>query len=178
MNAYERLVAEYLQLQGYTIASNVRFRGKQKKYWRDIDIIASKGQRHIVGEVKAHVLKSRIKGFISETSKKFEGAVFKDVLRGMDIQSYEKHIFCWCPSEASKLSEWRTYAKKYDIEIVTYVDIVTSMLEMLRELYWKEDKWVYEKEHSFLMFLQILLDAYYRKHINLEEVIERWKTTK
>ena len=178
MNAYERLVAEYLQLKGYTFTSNVRFRGKKERYWRDIDIIGSRGKNHIVGEVKAHVSESQMKNLISETHRKLELASVKDVLKQMDIQNYEKQIFCWCPSKASKLSNWRKHAEKYGIKIVTYVDIIRFMLETLRESYWTEDRWRYEKEHSFLMFLQILVDASYRKHVDLKTVVKEWRTRK
>lgn len=178
MNAYERLVAEYLQLQGYTVSSNVRFRGKRKGYWHDIDIVGSKGNKHIVGEVKAHLPESKMKSFISKTDREFERVAVKDILKQMDIHNYEKHIFCWSPSKTSKLSNWRKYAKKYGIKIVTYVDIVNFLLETLRVTYWIENRWRYEKEHSFLMFLQILIDASYRKHIDLKKAIDGWKTIK
>jgi hypothetical protein len=169
---YENFVKEYLELQGFFVMQNVKFKKENesgRKAISDIDIIAINPCMHtcsdkcvldpiIVGEVKASVSftnKNQVDDEIKDFNNKKLEAKVKEIL-GDD--NYSRYIFCWDANE-----ETRKYAEKdlkdKPIKIREFWEIIEYLIDKTIEKTKNEAgkrKYLYEPEHPNLMLLQML----------------------
>jgi len=148
---YERLVKEYLELMGFLVRTNTRF--KKGRGWGDIDIIAIDSSRSqiIVGEVKTRSMgKTDIDGENEDFNNLSQQNKIKEILGN---ENYDKYIFCWGADE-----EVKRYAKEnYGIHILQFWEIINYLIDKVREIRHK-GRWRYERGIGFpnLMLLQML----------------------
>jgi len=154
VSVYESIVKEYLELCGNCLV-RLDMKFKKDKGWSDIDILAicfdDEHKKPIVGEVKAFELGiSEVKDI---NDNHFNHPSFKEKLESVGIHDYQKYIFCWDVDD-----DVREYARKNDIKIKCYREIVA-------ELYTKEIKpmrekghWFYHEQYPFTTLLQLIFE--------------------
>jgi Holliday junction resolvase-like predicted endonuclease len=146
---YVSLVKEYLELQGFIVKTETKY--KEKKNWGDIDIIAvrvkdNRVTESIVGEVKGEYKTEKEIEEINE--KKFENLYVKKALNDiLGATNYRKCLYCW-----SWETHRREYAEKLGIAAVSFDEIVDFMLEILA----KRKGYFYLMDYPNLMLLQYL----------------------
>lgn len=150
---YERLVKEYLELEGFLVKLNTKFSKGKRGGPPDIDVIAinpSNG-KIIVGEVKGTGLEKKD---VDTENRDFNDPHLQDKVRQIFGQeTYDEYIFCWGVDEDTK-----SYAKeKYQIHIVQFWEIVNYLINKVREL-GRKKRYRYERgiEYPNLMLLQML----------------------
>jgi len=152
---YERLVKEYLELEGFLVKLNITFSKGKRGLPPDIDVIAinpSNG-KIIVGEVKGTFLERKD---VDTENRDFNDPHLQDKVKQiLGQEAYDKYIFCWGVDENAK-----GYAKeKHQIHVVQFWEIVNYLIDKVRELR-RKDRYRYESgiEYPNLMLLQMLYD--------------------
>jgi len=153
---YVSLVKEYLEMQGFIVKTETKY--KKEKNWGDIDILAIKIKNgkiveFIVGEVKGEYKTPKEVRKINE--EKFENPFVKQKLKELfGSTKYKKYLYCW--SWTSKSIET---AKELGITPVSFTEIINYMLEKVKE----HKGWFYINDYPNLMLLQFLQSQKYIK---------------
>lgn len=125
---YVSLVKEYLELQGFIVKTETKY--KKETNWGDIDIIAVRVKDNlvtesIVGEVKGEYKTEKEIEEIND--EKFENRYVKKALNEyLGSTNYRKYLHCW-----SWEPHRREYAKKLGITAVFFGEIVDFMLGII-----------------------------------------------
>ena len=157
-NLYEKLVREYLEERGWLARSRVKFwqkrNGKKKGGWSDLDIIATKNGKVIVGQVKAE---SQNKEDIEQINKDFESARLKaKVVEIAGTREFQKWVYCY-----SVDNEMRKYAKdNFNIEMCSFGEVLIWVFDEVRNKTYagKGKSWLSPIFDSDLMILCMLIE--------------------
>lgn len=157
-NFYEKLVREYLEERGWLVRSRVKFwqrrTDKKKGGWSDIDIIAAKNDKLIVGQVKAE---SQNKEDIARINEDFESASLKEkVLKIAGTSEIQKWVYCY-----SVDNEMRKYAKdNFNIEMCSFGEILRWVFDEVRDKTYagKGKSWLSPLFDSDLMLMCMLIE--------------------
>lgn len=149
---YERLVKEFLELQGYAVRLNIKFLKNKKN--SDIDIIAvnSRNGDVIVGEVKDVVLSK--KQIDTEKSDFNEPNLVLKVKEIVGHDNFSKQVFCWSAKDQDKQE-----ALNHGIRIREFRELIDFLLKEVQNRNIK-NQWFYETECPNIMLLQLLNDCY------------------
>lgn len=165
---HESLVKEYLELNGYVVKTDTKFK---KKNWSDIDIIAVKKEKNkdleiIVGEVKGYILED---SDIKKINEDLEHENIKEAIKNsFGTTNYKKWVYCWPqyqkkrPKETedefkSRVEKERVnYKKDYNIDITFFSEIINDLIAKVRNIREKKEEWAYLNDCPNLMLLQMI----------------------
>ncbi|MCG2717771.1 MAG: hypothetical protein L6408_02900 [Nanoarchaeota archaeon] len=165
---YESFVREWLELNGYTVRTDTRF--KKGGGWSDIDIIAVKpsGNHLIVGEVKADPLCEAGKTSVKEINDHLEDEELKKKVEELYGSKFEKWIYCWPwfrkqkPKEGEEEFKKRVekdkkkYEDKYKVKIKFFSEIIDDLIDKVKKIREEEDRCEYLNNCPNLMLLQMM----------------------
>lgn len=157
-NFYEKLVRKYLEERGWLVRSRVKFwkmrSDKKKGGWSDIDIIAAKNDKVIVGQVKGE---SQDKEDIEQINKDFESARLKEKVSEIaGTSEFQKWVYCY-----SVDNEVKNYAKdNFNVEMRSFGEILRWAFNKVRnETYAGKGKsWLSPMFDSDLMLMCMLIE--------------------
>lgn len=169
-NFYEKLVREYLEERDWLVRSRVKFwqrrNDKKKGGWSDIDIIAVKNDKVIVGQVKAEF---QNKEGIERINADFESARLKaKVLKIAGTSEFQKWVYCY-----SVDNEMRNYAKDtFNIGMCSFGEILKWVFDKVRDETYagKGKSWLSPQFDSDLLLMCMLIEDK-KKEIWSEEKI-------